>query len=137
MCLPTPKNDWRGSRPLGQSSIGYLRPANGVPPKFTMGDYLKVPPDGPDGVPDVCSSFRQRQVLYPVDGVIANVTLATETTATGEDLASILFDIDCYTHQDLPIEADDEIRAIFLKLWDMKNRIFFKSLTPQALKDFE
>lgn len=72
-----------------------------------------------------------------MDGVIANVTLATEATATGEDLASILFDIDRYTQQDLPIEADDEIRATFLKLWDMKNRIFFKSLTTQALKDFE
>ena len=107
------------------------------PPNFTLDDYFTAPPDVPDGVPDVFSSFLQRYVVYPVDGVIANVTLATETTATGEDLASILFDIDCYTHQDLPIEADDEIRAIFLKLWDMKNRIFFKSLTPQALKDFE
>jgi uncharacterized protein (TIGR04255 family) len=107
------------------------------PPTFTLEDYFTKPPDVPEGVPDVFTSFLQRYVLHPVDGVIANVTLATETSATGEDLGSVLFDIDCYVQEDVSADDDEKIQAIFLKLWDMKNRIFFKSLTLDTLKAFE
>jgi uncharacterized protein (TIGR04255 family) len=107
------------------------------PASFALEDYFTAPPDVPDGVPDVFASFLQRYVLYPVDGVTASVTIATEKATTDEDLASILFDIDCYVQRDIQVDDDDEIRSIFLKLRAMKNRIFFRSLTPWALEEFE
>lgn len=107
------------------------------PPEFELGEYFASPPQVPDGMPDVVTSFLQRYVLYPTEGVNANVTLATESSSGAQKQGSVILDIDCYASEDVAPDDDERIETIFLKLWGMKNRIFFSNLTPQAIKAFE
>lgn len=107
------------------------------PLEFDLGEYFEAPPEVPDGVPDVFASFLYKYVLAPVDGITSNVTLTTERWTTGEDFTSVVFDIDCYVRKDLRADEDETLKSIFLKLREMKNRIFFRSLTPAALEAFK
>lgn len=107
------------------------------PLEFDLEEYFRAPPEVPDGVPDALASFLYRYVLAPVDDVVANVTLTTERATAGQGFTSIVFDIDCYVGKGLGADEDLAIRATFAKLREMKNRIFFRSLTPTALEAFE
>lgn len=107
------------------------------PPSFRLEEYFRAPPEIPEGIPDVMASFLYRYVLAPVGDITANVTLATEPPAPGAGYSSVVFDIDCYVSREfLPDEATD-IGAVFAGLHEMKNRIFFSSLTDKAIEAFK
>jgi uncharacterized protein (TIGR04255 family) len=105
--------------------------------QLRLEDYFVASPDVPDGLPDEFVSFLYRYSLPPVDGVSSNVTLMSEASSPGRHEAAIVFDIDCFVQED-DLVADDDQRIMdhFGNLRDMKNRIFFKSVTQKALERF-
>lgn len=107
-----------------------------LPDESRLEDIFTAPPDVPQGVPDTFASFLYRYVLTPTNGITSNVTMATEANAPGQESLSIVFDIDCYVQEDLAPDADEVIRGHFEDLREMKNRIFFRSLTPTALEAY-
>ena len=107
------------------------------PPSFRLEEYFRAPPEIPAGVPNVMASFLYRYVLAPVDGITSNVTLATEPSAPGVGYTSVVFDIDCYVNKEFRPDEAERIASIFANLHDMKNRIFFSSLTDKAIDAFK
>ncbi len=98
--------------------------------------YLTAPPALPKDVPKHMSGFFTRVVIQDADsGIAANVVQALEPLLDKTYVPMIL-DIDAY-RQDLSDEPNQALLAKFAQLRTMKNRIFFGSLTPEALQLFQ
>ena len=100
-----------------------------LPPSGHLAEVFSVPPVVPDGRID---SLVFRYQLAPADGVTAIVSLATED---GPD-PSMILDIDCFVRKSLPTD-EDVLRRQLRKVRDAKNRIFFRSLTTEAIERFK
>lgn len=104
-----------------------------LPPKgAALTDYFKTPPEIPDGVPNRVTSMLYRYVLAPEDGVVSNVSLATGNSESPQEYSIMILDIDCYVRDDW-VADDASIGEQFEKIRDMKNRIFYGSITPRMV----
>jgi uncharacterized protein (TIGR04255 family) len=104
-------------------------------PNLEFSDYLTAPPPLPQGVPQSLSGFLTRVVIQdPETKLAANVVQALEPPLN-EQYVSMILDIDVYQRDvsQLTLEA---VLGQFAKLREMKNRIFFGSLTEKALALF-
>lgn len=104
-------------------------------PNLEFSDYLTAPPPLPQGVPQSLSGFLTRVVIQdPEARLAANIVQALEPPLN-EQYISMILDIDVYQRDvsELTLEA---VLGQFAKLRDMKNRIFFGSLTEKALALF-
>ena len=98
-------------------------------------DYLKSGPVIPPELPQYVGAFVSKVVIQePATGIMANITHALEVEAGAESVGVIL-DIDVFHHKAFNA-ADGLLLANFPKLREMKNRIFFSSLTEKAIKLF-
>jgi len=101
-----------------------------------LSDYLRTAPILPPELPQQMRHFLTRVVLYePEQDISANVTQALEP-AMPQDHIVILFDTDAFREIRVPVDSP-EIEKTFQDLHRLKNRIFFKSLTPEALELFK
>ena len=100
-----------------------------LPPSGQLAEVLSVPPVVPDGRID---SLLFRYQLVPANGVTAIVSLATED---GPD-PSVILDIDCFVRKSFPTDEEVLQRQLHM-VRDAKNRIFFSSLTPEAIERFK
>ncbi len=125
---------WRkyleGSGPLGVERIA-TRFINRIflPPSGQLAEVFSVPPAVPGGRVD---SLLFRYQLAPTNGVTAIVSLATED---GPEQSMIL-DIDCFVRRSFPTD-EDALQRQLRKVRDAKNRIFFRSLTTEAIERFK
>jgi uncharacterized protein (TIGR04255 family) len=104
-------------------------------PNLELPDYLTAPPPLPQGVPQSLSGFLTRVVIQdPETKLAANVVQALEPPLN-EQYVSMILDIDVYQRDvsQLTLEA---VLGQFARLREMKNRIFFGSLTEKALALF-
>lgn len=105
-------------------------------PLGEFAQYLTAPPALPSGVPKLISGFFTRVDIQDADtGIAANVVQALEPLLDGKYVPVIL-DIDVY-RKNLSDEANQALLSKFAQLRNMKNRIFFGSLTPQAIQLFQ
>lgn len=101
-------------------------------PNLEFSDYLTAPPALPHGIPQSLSGFLTQVVIQdPETKLAANVVQALEPPLN-EQYVSMILDIDVYQRDvsQLTLEA---VLGQFAKLREMKNRIFFGSLTEKAL----
>lgn len=119
-----------GLRPLGIERIA-TRFINRIvlPPSGQLGEVFRVPLGVSDGRME---AFLFRYQLAPMDGVSAIVSLATEE---GPD-ASVILDIDCFVRKSFATDAE-VLRLQLPKIRDAKNRVFFRSLTSEAIGRFK
>jgi uncharacterized protein (TIGR04255 family) len=100
-------------------------------------DVLTKPPDVPEGIPDAISSFLSRVVLHDVEkGISANVVQALENSVK-PDFANIILDIDVYKNVIIQPEAFEQMWVIFDQMHELKNRVFFSSITENTARLFE
>jgi uncharacterized protein (TIGR04255 family) len=96
--------------------------------------YLTAGPRIPPGVPDVLIGFLHRVVIpFPHDGASAIITQALEQS--NEATSSVVLDIDVWRESRWQLDSP-EIWATFDILRDIKNRIFFGSVTERALEPY-
>jgi uncharacterized protein (TIGR04255 family) len=96
-------------------------------------EYLKAPPMTAEGWPTKMSAFLSRVVMHEAESEVSvNVIQALEPQAPGQSSVSLIFDIDAYDDVLLP-PNDVTIRERFIKLREMKNRVFFNGLTTKAI----
>lgn len=100
-----------------------------IPPSGQLAEVIRVPPGVPTGRMD---AFLFRYRLAATDGVTGVVSLATED---GPD-ASLILDIDCFVRKSFPTDTEP-LRLQLPKVRDAKNRIFFSTLTPEAIERFK
>jgi len=118
------------ARPLGVERIAtrFINRVN-LPPSGQLAEVLRVPLGVSAGT---MQSFLFRYHLAPMNGVTAIVSLATEESAE----PSIVLDIDCFVRNSFPTDTTTLQRHL-TRVRDAKNRIFFESLTPEAIRRFQ
>lgn len=98
--------------------------------------YLRTLPVLAEGCPTHISGFVTRVIVHEPDlGIAANVTQVLESPPK-EDYVPLILDIDVY-QQGAFNDATEKLLARFAKLREMKNKIFFGSLTTKAIELFQ
>ncbi len=107
-----------------------------VPGGVELSDYLTAPPTLPKGLPDILTGFFTRVLIHDDrSGVSASVTQASQVQLDPPSPAIIL-DIEVYRQSDAGA-LHQQVEPALADLHDMKNRIFFGSVTNDQLKRYE
>lgn len=97
-------------------------------------EYILTVPDVADGLPHGLANFFM-QLVVP-DQESKNIAIITETMEPIENgILPLIFDIDVYRQAAFSSESD-EIWNVLASLRDLKDAIFFKSITPKCEKLF-
>ena len=117
-------------KPLGMERVA-TRFINRIvlPPSGQLGEVFSVPPAVPD---ERIDTLLFRYQLAPTDDVASIVSLATEDSPE----PSMILDIDCFVRKSLPTDTET-LHQYLIKVRDAKNRIFFGSLTQDAIERFK
>ncbi len=116
-------------------AVRYINRLDIPQPVTELTQYLTAPPTIPAGVPTLLSGFLTRVVVHEEEsGITANITQSLERDPSNR--VTIILDIDVYKGQNFET-SDTGISLIFQKLREMKNRIFFSSITEQTAELFE
>lgn len=109
------------------------------PDNIVFSDYLKVPPKVPDtpyNIPSTSSNFLTKIVINDLAQLIeANFIQAFEIDIKN-NLPIIILDIDAFKKVDIAPD-NNEIWNIFEQLHEMKNKIFFNSITDKTLEQLK
>lgn len=103
-------------------------------------DLMLAPPPVPRTLPQSISKFLTRVTIHDEDAdVAAHITQALEPDADRNHW-NLLLDIDAYVDTEIPgigTSTEPAVTSWFRKLHTFKNRIFFESVTDEALEAFE
>jgi len=106
-----------------------------VPVKSKLDDYFVALPRRPEPVPDNLISFLNRTaVRFDEEGATALITQSMPKVEP--DLASIIFDIDVFKETNYDSTSED-LWADLEKLRNIKNLVFFESLTSKAIDTYK
>jgi uncharacterized protein (TIGR04255 family) len=99
-------------------------------------EYVLTTAEIAPGLPQGMSEFFMRLVVPKQElDAVAIITQTMEPVTEGARLP-LIFDIDVFRIGSFTV-ATGEIWTIFESLRDLKNEIFFKSITPKARELFE
>jgi uncharacterized protein (TIGR04255 family) len=106
-------------------------------PVEDFGQYLTAPPKTPPGASQEFSLWLSRMILHDAPtGIFTNLMQLIEGPPENGRLAFIL-DIDAYIAKTIKPDADEEVSSRFAALREMKNRVFFATLTTKAIDMFK
>lgn len=104
------------------------------PPSIELNDYLIAAPQIPKGLPQTLENFLQRVVIPYQGDTHAIITQALE--ATSQPGTRVILDIDVFAQQlAVPGESPD-LWNLVDTLRNIKNTIFFTSVTEAALESY-
>jgi uncharacterized protein (TIGR04255 family) len=109
------------------------------PPGADFDEYLTAGPRVPPGAPEALISFIHRVAIpfSPDASTSATVTQVVEQPKPGADRQGPLFlDIDVWRFCSFPAESP-EIWATLDNLRELKNQLFFSSVTDKALEQYQ
>ncbi len=99
--------------------------------------YFTAPPSVPDNIQGVIGSFLSKVVVYDQTlNVATNIVQALEKSQKPDKHITIVLDIDSFKTGDFNLN-NDEIWDIFEILHDIKNQIFFNSITEETVRILE
>ena len=117
-------------------AVRYINQLNIPLPIDDFARYLTVPPRVPVNVPQDVSSFFSRVVVHDLEqDIAANIIQVLQGSSMPNHVAIIL-DIDVYKQKESGFEESD-IWLTFERLRDLKNRIFFDSVTEETVSLYE
>lgn len=102
-----------------------------------FGQLMMIHPQVPDSLSGAkITDFLHQQVIKEIEGgFTANLTIATIKPLPGENVSSLLVDVDVF--KECTIEASFDVAKLYLRqIRDRKNDIFFGIVTEQALEKF-
>lgn len=118
-----------------------VRYINHIPlplPITDFGHFLLAPPKLPEGAPEALSGFLTRVTgRFPHTGIFANITQSLQRALTQEESIVILLDIDVFKRATDFQPADDTVWNLLDRLREVKNDIFFGSITERTAELFE
>ncbi|HEY1462744.1 MAG TPA: TIGR04255 family protein [Terriglobales bacterium] len=101
-----------------------------IPPGVELNDYLTTVPAIPQELPQVFSSLFTRVIIPFAPNIQAQITTALESTN------SIVLDSDVFSQQSFDGKSL-ELWAALDSLRDIKNSIFFSTVTEKAIRIYE
>lgn len=111
-------------------ALRYVNQINLPLPFGDFSEYLHMAPNLPPGVPQALSSFLMRYVIpAPEAQAVAIVTQALEGST--DAIVPVILDIDVFEDMDCPTQGN-ECWATLSRLHNLKNTIFFKSITEKT-----
>lgn len=106
-------------------------------PLSDFSEYLIAPPVIPNAIPQGLSNFLIRlEIPFNEFGVMATITQGL-IPASNPNVATVIFDIDVFKTRSYEIEDYSKIWEDFEKFREIKNQIFFESLTKKAWELFK
>jgi uncharacterized protein (TIGR04255 family) len=104
----------------------------------SLADYLEAPPILPADIPQAVREYLMRVVVQDSEKQISAVLTQALESGVAEATGSILLDVDAFKEVRRPLTpSDSEIERIFGELREMKNRIFYASITEKAAEAYE
>jgi uncharacterized protein (TIGR04255 family) len=104
----------------------------------SLADYLTAPPILPAEVPQALREYLTRLVVQDPEKQMSAVLVQALEPGPAEATGSILLDVDAFRELRRPLKpSDGEIERIFAELREMKNRIFYASITEKAAEAYE
>ncbi len=99
-------------------------------------EYLEVPPKVPDNVPNQISNFLNKTTVHDLkEDIMANIT-QTLGQSLKPNYATIILDIDVFKRKEFHI-GDEDMWRTFEQIRNLKNKIFFGSITEKTAMLFE
>jgi uncharacterized protein (TIGR04255 family) len=122
-----------GDRDVGRVAVRYINVLD-LPPWTELNMYLTAAPQVPDGLPQTLNYFLERIVVPFDEGISAIIIQTMEQVA--QPATRVILDIDVYAQRVFGGNLSD--LWLFLdRLRDIKNSVFFSSVTERALEAYE
>ncbi len=99
-------------------------------------EYLEVPPKVPDNAPNQISNFLNKITVHDQKEDIMAIITQTLGQSPKPNYATIILDIDVFKRKEFLIR-DEDMWLIFEKIRNLKNRLFFGSITEKTARLFE
>jgi uncharacterized protein (TIGR04255 family) len=126
--------DWGRPAQVARVAVRYINVLT-VPVGADFDVYLSAGPRVPPGAPNALSGFLNRVVIpFPQEKTWAVVTQALEQSKD-PSVSAVILDIDVWRESRYPADSGD-IWITLDSLRDIKNRIFFGSVTEIALEPY-
>lgn len=125
------------SKPLDVSRVAvrYINRLR-LPASAELRDYLEAPPGLPPQVPQVIREFLTRIVVLDSERDASAIVTQALEVSLDPSVSPILLDIDAF--REATIAPDDSsLRHVFERLRQLKNLIFFASVTEKTVEMYE
>lgn len=121
---------------ITRAALRYINRIEIPLPMKDFKDYVLTLPEIAPGLPQGLEKFLM-QLVIPVPDTPAMAAVITQTMEPVTDTGKLplIFDIDVFRVAAFDVE-DEEVWRVFEKLRDLKNNVFFKSITPKAKELF-
>ena len=106
-----------------------------IPTGVDLQRFVLTGPEIARALPQDMSQFFMQIVLPDISGAVAVIIQTFGESKPGSNTIPLIFDIDA-THEVEFAAEDERIWKVFSELRNLKNRIFFNSLTSQALEAY-
>jgi uncharacterized protein (TIGR04255 family) len=107
-----------------------------LPLPASFEDYLTVPPRIPEGLPKSASGFFSQLIIEDTQNKITSALVQFLQPLTDPSSFIVIIDISSFRQGDFELD-ESKIWAIFEKLRETKNRVFFSSITERTVKLYE
>jgi len=140
--LPEAIRLWRiyvatvGPEAITRAAVRYINRLQLPAPTIGLSEYLEAPPRVPEGYQASMGGFLTRVTLSASHGLSAIVTTASEPSLGTSDI-TIILDIDAFSDAAELAPDDARLEPTLERLKTLKNRLFFESLTEDAVRVFE
>ncbi len=115
----------------------YINHINIPLPIDDLSDYFTASPKIPENVQGVISGFLSKVVVYDQElDVATNIVQALEKSTKPDKYITVVLDIDSFKTGDF-YANNGEMWEIFANLRNIKNQIFFSSITDETARLFE
>lgn len=128
--------DFTGVDHVPRVAVRYINRIDLPLPVKDFRDYLTVPPDIPDDLPQTLSSFLTRVVIEDDEGHVSAIVTQALEKGLDDESVSVILDIDAYREGQFSSDAT-VLTPIFEELHRFKNRIFFGFITEHTATRYQ
>lgn len=118
-------------------AVRYINHINIPLPVDDLSDYFTASPEIPDNIQGVISGFLSKVIVYDQKmDVSTNIVQALEKSTKPDKHITVVLDIDSFKTGDFNV-SNGEMWDIFANLHNLKNQVFFNSITDETARLFE
>lgn len=118
-----------GSANTTRLAVRYINKLS-LPLPIKFKEYLTAPPVLPDALPQGIGNYLTRIVFHEPD-IDAECIITQAMEGIDDNKVPIILDIDAFFHKELAMDSD-ELWAQLEKLRNLKNKVFFESITEKT-----